>query len=348
MVGPPVVAPRMISKLGQDVRAEAAPAGPEAGSKLQPPMSPMPFPQRPAAFAPKAEMSPPVSPSSDLPPIAGLKSMPGGEEAAAPVMAPKMATPADATKPVKPAVTPAITASPAPLAPSLHPVASTGGEPDMPAPQMLPAPKTDAAALAPMPMGEPKPITSTKPAMTANAPAATTVLVDVVVTPALAGQPGQSDEQRAMEMLASEKNQGVQLHALQKEQPNYNIVVCEAGCGDAQPHVISKQLKSLVRSVANDPALANTPVTKNADCQGGCQYTGGSRQASAHGPKLLNQAAGAWMTTVTPPLDAAPVAPIQPQASKGSRDDWMARINRERADGKPATPATEPATDPKT
>lgn len=244
---------------------------------------------------------------------------------------PKMAAPGDNATPSPAAMMPAATVQPAPIVQS--PAAITQSSPPARVPDPS-APNINGSATATANTS------NTVSPLVPDAPIGRPVHVSdpVVVDPAINASAGQSDEQRAKETLAAEQHQGVQLHALQKSEPNYNIIVCEAGCGDAHPHVIYRQLKSLVRSVGNDSAASAGPVTKSADCQGGCAYTPGVRQALGNGaqPKLLNDQASAWMTAVTPQDGGAdegrdPAKAAQPQASKASREDWLARLNRERA-----------------
>ena len=193
--------------------------------------------------------------------------------------------------------------------------------------------------------------------------------------PSVGPSAGKSDEDRAKDVLNSESKQSVVVpHALQLAAPDFNIVVCEAGCGDSRARVVYKQAKALMRSVANDPKLAYAPVTKNAECKGGCANDGGTRRGSAAepAPKLLSPEAGNWLTKVAPSANASspPASPVAaptpeapkpqaiapqaiapqsntPQASTGAREDWLARINRERAEAKGQAPAIDAKAAPK-
>ena len=245
-----------------------------------------------------------------------------------------------------------------------------------------------------------------------------------------------SDEDRAKEVLAAESGAPVKPHALQAASPDYSIVVCEAGCGSQGAHVVYKISRALVRSVAFDAKNTDRPVTKNAECQGGCSAILASATGGVASTRLPSDA-GSWITApgsatpsasapalapaalikptaaATPPVAPAPMASVAPQvpslptpqllngidpstalaplpapipmalgvpsapaspiamdaaqreisAARGaandappataskpapaaSRDDWLARINRERAAAK-AAPATDAPSPPK-
>jgi hypothetical protein len=210
-----------------------------------------------------------------------------------------------------------------------------------------------------------------------------------------------SDEERAKHILAAEKSPGGKLHPLQLAAPDYNIVVCEAGCGTQGAYVVYRIAKTGVRSVVLDAKVSDRSITKNADCQGGCEGNRTGR-SSAVAPTVgtLPAETGNWMTapvaqptakaapmaSITPPVLAAPVdlrpvatdatpAPVAPTvietpkpvasaapaapeaaphadagkpATPGSREDWLARINRERAADKAATTTTTTTVTPKT
>jgi len=157
---------------------------------------------------------------------------------------------------------------------------------------------------------------------------------------------GPTDEERAQRILAEEKRGVGKLHPLQTSEPGFSIVVCEAGCGDAKPHIIYKRPVAAVRSASAESATPSSPASNSIECRGGCPS---DRATSIMGtkPNLLNDSAGSWMTTVTPDAPQAAVAPPanipKPQASKVNREDWMTRINRERAANKAQQPA-EPQT----
>ncbi|MDZ4841932.1 MAG: hypothetical protein SH859_07290 [Hyphomicrobium aestuarii] len=148
----------------------------------------------------------------------------------------------------------------------------------------------------------------------------------------------------------------VRLNPLQTARPDRNIVVCEAGCGGTR----------VVYDGANggpvsEAASAVAPQV-NASCRGGCYASppghtwAGYDQSrgvtvSVTAPRLLD-GEGQWMTSGTPSSSAAPGISIKPgimaapaatpqtKPAKVKRDDWMARINREREVDKAAKPAS--------
>jgi len=157
---------------------------------------------------------------------------------------------------------------------------------------------------------------------------------------------GPTDDERTQRILA-EENRGVgKLHPLQTSAPDFSIVVCEAGCGDAKPHIIYKRPIAAIRSASAESATPSSPASNSIDCRGGCPSDRATSITGAK-PNLLNDSAGSWMTTVTPDAPQAALAPPatvpKPQASKANREDWMTRINRERAASKQQPPA-EPQT----
>ncbi|MBX9925774.1 MAG: hypothetical protein K2Y05_05405, partial [Hyphomicrobiaceae bacterium] len=60
----------------------------------------------------------------------------------------------------------------------------------------------------------------------------------------------------------------------------------------------------------------------------------------ATAPKLLD-GEGRWMSNVTPGIISAPPVATQSKPTKPKRDDWMARINREREADKAAKAAAQ-------
>ncbi len=139
-------------------------------------------------------------------------------------------------------------------------------------------------------------------------------------------EPGRSDEDRAKEVLAQENKQTVVLNPLQTASPDYNIVVCEAGCGAKGQHVVYKALKSQPRSAT----ASATPVILPADA---------ATWTSASGAKIqpLNAIPSRPPAAVATSQPTAPSAEAAKPTSPASREDWLARINRERAADKPAT-----------
>lgn len=202
--------------------------------------------------------------------------------------------------------------------------------------EVLPTP---AAPTAPSTPAAPSPIAEANP----PAPQANPGMAPAPVQVMIPSNAGLSDEDRAKQILANEqRGSKPTLHALQKESPDYNIVVCEAGCGDSRAHIVYKKPVASIRSALADPATATAPLTKKAECRGGCDGNNSHKHASlaTTAPTLLNDQAGSWMTTVEPSAAKAPSGPsatshpaatTKPQASKSLKEDWMARINRERA-----------------
>lgn len=239
-------------------------------------------------------------------------------------------------KPATTAQAPSAEAAPAIATQAVKPA------PPAPAPVMAERPTLPASEARPFtpaavetPVGPVTPVEPASPAapkpLTVQAPAVAPAPVQVMVP----NNGGISDEERAKQILANEqRGSKPKLHALQTESPDYNIVVCEAGCGDSRAHIIYKQPVASLRSVLPDPAHAAAPLTKKAECRGGCDGNYRQKQASlsAPAPALLDDTAGSWMTTVEPSKSKAPAsAAAKPQASKSLKEDWMARINRERA-----------------
>ena len=296
-----------------------------------------------------------VQAAPEAPPL----DQPLGQSASQPAVkaeAPVSATPAPA--PAKAAEAPASApAQPVPFTLERAPLPASDAKPLPP----VIAEKPALAVQAPAPIAVPAkaaeaPLTPATPTALANpaAPAATAAAnppasqANPVISPAPAQavapfSAGISDEERAKQILANEqRGSKPKLHALQTESPDYNIIVCEAGCGDSRAHVIYKQPVSAIRSALADPAAANAALTKKAECRGGCDGNHSQKQASLDAPALLNDTAGSWMTTVEPGTAKAPAASAKPQASKSLKEDWMARINRERAAEKTA-PAAAPS-----
>jgi hypothetical protein len=136
------------------------------------------------------------------------------------------------------------------------------------------------------------------------------------------------------------------------------VIVCEAGCLKEGVYVVSKTLKSNARPVVA-PLSESMPTSgvvgrdRALDCRGGCDRPeirmGLGAAPPVKAPIAMNEGAGRWLTSVTPeapavkvPMSDAPaVIPAEAPAakpaaqpsksSKASREDWMARINRERA-----------------
>lgn len=182
-------------------------------------------------------------------------------------------------------------------------------------------------------------------------------------SPAAAGGGGgetQSDEARTQKILADESRNSAKLHPLQTSEPNFNIVVCEAGCGDAKPRIVYRLPAASVRSASAETATPTSPVATSAECRGGCDGGPARRPSSVTGaaPGMLNSSAGEWLTATPPAAPAAPApkaaiataAPessqAQPQGGKASRSDWMARINRERAAAKEQPSSASDAVSP--
>ena len=227
------------------------------------------------------------------------------------------------------------------------------------APSMAPAPVD--------PVSMPKSAEAkTESAGSGEAPAPGTVAVDITAAGAPKADGDKTAdyyEERAKSLLASEKRTDGILSPLQKAAPDYNVIVCEAGCGNSGPRVVYKEPKYPLRSVATDAKqMATSVVTKAADCKGGCSYAAGgivraaSVEQQSKGPAF---GSGQWLTTVKPEAGKIAVRKVPAAAKSASnkalREDWMVRINREREAEKaagsdtaaPAKPAEEPTTDPR-
>lgn len=216
------------------------------------------------------------------------------------------------------------------------PAAAAGEKPTLAVEAPAPVPVSTKAAEAPAnpapatlerPPVPASPVTADKPALPAQATASAQA--------AAPNNAGVSDEDRAKEILINEqRGTKPKLHPLQTQSPDHNIVICEAGCGGSGARIVYKRPNAAIRSALADPAKANAPLTKNAECRGGCDASPNQKQASLGGgaPALLNDAAGSWLTTVEPSAAAAaPAVAPKPHAGKSLKEDWMARINRERA-----------------
>lgn len=193
-------------------------------------------------------------------------------------------------------------------------------------------PESVAAAPPALPAAAPTVVPAQAPVPPAVPAPAATAGADPVVAPT----PDYYGE-RAKQVLAEERKGEVKLHALQLAAPEYDVLVCEAGCDAPGAHVLAKRLKS--KSVAlGDGAIKTAALAQGAECVGGC-YPGDPAIGISHrvAPMMSGEAAGTWMTTVAP--ETAPPAPAgasskgasKPAAKKAAAEDWMARINRERA-----------------
>jgi len=124
---------------------------------------------------------------------------------------------------------------------------------------------------------------------------------------------------RARDLLAAEGKAGMKLHPLQQAKPDRNLIVCEAGCGGTKIVYDGARAKP-----ATEAAPAEQGRTRNAYCKGGCYpfttgftNAGGHSPPSAAAPRLLDDSAGRWMTTLMP-ADKAPAAAPSPAAKKSA------------------------------
>jgi hypothetical protein len=271
--------------------------------------------------------------------------------------------------PAAPAVTPAapVAVPAAPVVPGMAkveaapgsavatpavPVASPGPPAAMPGMAKVEA-APGAPAAAPAPVAAPRaPVEMPGMAKVEAAPAAPGVAPApekspqlVVKAPEAAKTPEKTTDyygERAKDLLADEQKQAQRVHPLQQALPDHDVIVCEAGCGTGGPVVLSKQLKSAKQSAnaaKGSPELAR--LTKGAECRGGCFETrtgiaSSTISVGAQGaPGMLGAEAGQWLTTTVTgdAPDAAPPAGKPAAGKKGLREDWMARINRERSSG---------------
>jgi len=203
-------------------------------------------------------------------------------------------------------------------------------------------PASAAAQLAPnvQPTSTASPVDA-KPAPASTLPASATEGL-VLPTPDYYGE-------RAKKLLESERKSKDMPHPLQLAAPDYDVMVCVAGCMEQGSHVVSKRLKSTTVSAMAPVAAPSAPGSVSGGtgvaCIAGCgtPVKGSGKQASAStegAPLRLGSAAGDWLTTtVSTPNAPAAVPPSQTAAVKPagktvSTDDWMARINRDRAQAK--------------
>jgi len=207
------------------------------------------------------------------------------------------------------------------------------------------------------------PVGRADPAVAAGAPVAAAGAAEPTASSAPAPTPQQAEaapvavpDPATAKKTDPDGRASVRLNPLQTARPDRNIVVCEAGCGGTR----------VVYDGANggpvsEAAGAVAPPV-NASCRGGCyasppghtwagydQTRGVTVSVSA--PRLLD-GEGQWMTSATPSSPATPGISIKPgimaapeatphtKPAKVKRDDWMARINREREADKAAKPAS--------
>jgi hypothetical protein len=341
----PVLVPATPVTAGARV-APAAPALPALGERAPQPASnsaavqAAPTPAAAIGTAPNATItdakptpsSPTLSPSPALTAAPAVPTPPVDLTAQklAPAASPAMATSGGAAteKTAKSATSnePTNTAAKEPTPASATTAVVAPANP-VPATVAAPLNATPAAAIA-------------KPAV-ATAPGAK---VDPAAVPFSMNTPRKDDDydKRAKDILANEKSidDPSRLHPLQAAAPDYLVTVCEAGCGATGTHVVTKLSKSLTLTGRPDLTSAVVNPSNPGKCIGGC-YSSSSRmslgaQLSTVAPKTLGPGAGQWMTTVT--KTDAPEPAANPAPSKASRDDWMARINRERDAEKAADP----------
>ena len=176
-------------------------------------------------------------------------------------------------------------------------------------------------------------------------PAQTAPPAATAVTAADETNPAKLEDERAKQLLAAEARAGSALHPLQQAAPDYSIIVCEAGCGDEQAHVVTKRPKSALHPVNVGPQWDAATATRAGECKGGCVYPASGLMAPQVGASVLNSHSGAWLTSTEPATKSVTIK-LSPRAGKQLREDWMARINRER---EPAKEEAKPdAAEPKT
>jgi hypothetical protein len=323
---------------------QPAMSGPAAGGVPKSMMAPSPF-NKAATLGDSA----PVAPPAVMPAKPAMASPAPAAMPAAPITAADGSAAVPVTT-AKPTMTPPVAAPPAPVAMPAAPVIAA----ERSAP---PAKPTMTPVLVPLAAGQ-------------QPSAAKSVAIEKPTEQPsdFSGRKADYYDNRAKEKLAEEnKADGPgRLHPLQAALPSHSVIVCEAGCLKEGVYVVSKTLKATVRP-AVAPLSANMPTAgvvgrdRTLDCRGGCDRPevrmgiGAPRPAVA--PQALNESAGRWLTSVTPqapaaqvptskmpmleapaakmpiveaPTTAAPAAP-QAKSSRASREDWLARINRERA-----------------
>lgn len=235
--------------------------------------------------------------------------------------------------------------------PAPEPAAAPAAEPPpaptpAAAPEPAPAPAPAEAAKTEPAAGEP----GSKPSESAgNQPGGNAPLP--APTPDYYGE-------RAKEVLAAEKKGQIKLHPVQAAAPDYDILLCEAGCGTPGLQILSKRLKTeAISADAAGEKVKSAALSQGAECIGGCDYGNdgqAGRTAAVHEPA---DDSGTWMTTSKPaagkipevktlpapeavPADkpavisapqASAPAPAKTASKAAPSDDWMARINKERA-----------------
>jgi len=149
--------------------------------------------------------------------------------------------------------------------------------------------------------------------------------------------------ERAKQTVEQDGKSEGQLHALQKANPDHNVVVCEGGCPSEksaqivfiEPRAARKAISSgeMIPNSSEASAKSGQPLIS---CEAGC-YESSSRsyQAVPGGVARSKSAAaaaaasnGSWVTTVTPAVVDAKTSKTTNPGANGS-GDWMKRISKE-------------------
>lgn len=304
--------------------AEKLPGVPPSGNPpvTAPTVVAAPAPAAPTTTAPAAPLRTEPDTSAEVSPAAAVPA-PAASTSAEPKSA--VAAPAAQTDPAPAAI--AEPTTPTPVAPTpAVPTVSAAKSPEAP----LPPAQTAGSAAPAAP-------TKTVEAPAAKAPAAKT---------AAAGQGPRPPMNR------------LRLEPIQSANPDRNIVVCVGGCGGKRVVLNEPKPTTPVRTPAGaeltPAAKSKVPVDKIARCAGGCYpftsgftHAGGYTQPEFGSGRVVAVENANWLTNSPAPTPqiTRPARQITPPAPvKAKRDDWMARINRDReaeraARGQPGAPA---------
>ena len=215
---------------------------------------------------------------------------------------------------------PSAAAPPAPSDPAAPNAAQTASPPEAPA----------AQPVAPVQSAQPAPQQMTVPAASARTAASSTPPASRVN----GGKPAAQDPsgevltlpkpdyyaERAKEVLAAERKGEIKPHPLQAASPDYDIMLCEAGCAQPGLQILSKKPRTEAVSATGPEGIVKSP-NAGPECIGGCgeprsdaaSYLAPAGQA----PRVIDEAAGAWMTSVSPSGAKAHKKVPEVQASNG-------------------------------
>lgn len=331
--------PALADKASAPATVEDLDAGSRGVEKLAgaPPEATPPVTAPPVVAAPAPANSTTTAPTIAASGNAAPTTATSSAEAPAPIRTETVPAPAAPIAAGPATSPPVVVAQPVPAAPvPAAPTASVAASPESPITPATPAtPSTPA------------------PPVVAAAPAAPTKTVDTPAAKAPAAKSAAAAGQGPRPPMNRSR-----LEPIQSANPDRNIVVCVGGCGGKRVVLNEAKPTTPVRTPAGaEPtAAANSkvPVDKIARCAGGCYpftsgftHAGGYTQPEFGGARVVAVENANWLTNGparTPPI-ARPARQITPPAPvKAKRDDWMARINRDReaeraARGQPGEPA---------